>query len=174
MQPSCNKEDNDAMKVTGIEELRKKLLNVKEKQAIYLKATLGVHAKMTERIFQESGTADSKNIKIGTYSDSYLRLRKKAGHTGNPNIRLYGVIKTTPSGTPRGKNKYRTSGQMKEDWKAGVIKEGNRVMYGNGFDNLLNFNKSTWVEDTYKRKIFVPTLSEEDLFVNIIEKNIDL
>lgn len=134
-----------------------------------------VHAKVEERIFRQSGTRDINNVKLGRYSEGYRRQRVKAGMLNTSNIQLYGIRKTTPKGTPRGKNRYVSSGQMKEDFSVITMPSvPGKMKFGSGFKNEFNFNKSEWVETTYgkKDKIFALSEEEEKLFYNLNRKYI--
>jgi len=138
-----------------------------------------VHVKVSQRIFRQSGSSDINNVRLGKYSQGYRRQRIKAGHLNTQNINLFGIRKTTEDGTPRGKNRYVTSGQMKEDFspKENVIKLLSKpgvLKFGSGFKNDVNYKKSLWVEKTYNKqdKIFALSEEEEKLFYNLNEKYI--
>ena len=107
---------------TDIDKLARNIVKLSRDEKGKMKIALTVHAKVKRRIF--GFTKDSTGKPIGQYSEGYMRLRRKAGHTANKNIALRGVSKVTPKGTPRGKNRYVTSGQMQEDFQVINICDG--------------------------------------------------
>ena len=107
-------------------------------------------AVTNERIFREG--KDSKGASLGNYSLPYLKQRIKQGYPASRKIIL------------------QATGQMAQDFS--VITGQETV--GLGFKNSANADKSEWVEDTYKTKIFAHTDQEikiaNDLFAKEVNK----
>ena len=111
---------------------------------------LNVHSKVTQRVLQSVHTDTDRRIfrdgidvhskLIGVYSKSYQKTRRRQGYPISRKV----IIQAT--------------GQTVNDYKFLVLPDGN---YGSGFSNSANFDKSVWVEKTYKTPIFELTRSEE-------------
>lgn len=114
-----------------------------------LQVFVTVHSEVTKRIFDDG--LDSNLKQIGTYSDSYLKARRKKGLGGSNKVNL------------------QFTQQMKNDFA--LIEEGGRI--GSGFRNSFNDEKSHWVEKTYKKDIFKGSQREADLMERIIQRKID-
>ena len=108
-----------------------------------------IHTLITKRIFDDG--LDSKMKQIGTYSDSYIKQRKKKGLGGSNKVNL------------------QFTQQMKNDFL--LMESGGRI--GSGFTNEFNDDKSHWVEETYKKKIFKETKKEAKMMEKLIQKRID-
>lgn len=93
---------------------------------------------MTNRIHMQGKASDGKAI--GNYSKGYMKTRDKAGRMEGEKV----VISLTR--------------QLENDWSVIATPKG----YGVGFKNILNYNKSVWVESTYKKKIFALSESETE------------
>ena len=151
---------------SDIDKLRKNLIKLARDDRGKMRIALTVHAKVKNRIFSGRTSRDSSGQAVGRYSKGYIRQRGKTSYGTSSGVILEGIAKTTPKGTKRGKNKYRTSGQMKEDFV--VVKDG--VVIGSGFNNKLNYDKSLYVEKTYKKSIFELTKQEESFLVDLVDK----
>lgn len=136
-----------------------------------------------KRIHQDGLAADGSQI--GTYSPGYMKVR-----TGNyPNKGVYKSGKRKgeqkDSGVyTKGKNKGRPrikynrtadtdvvaslTRQMESDMKAFPLESGAAV----GYSNDRNFQKSQWVENTYKKKIFDLTDAEEKEVMRIADEEV--
>ena len=149
--------------------------------------TLG---NIKQRVFIDG--KDSNDAQIGTYTDAYMKVR-----TGNyPETRLKSGKnkseyrrKKTQEGQAgyftKGKNKgqprpryNRTSDtkvvgsltrEMENDMK--VIAENDDVYIG--FSNEHNYDKSQWLEETYKKDIWDLTESENDAIDELVDAYID-
>ncbi len=131
-----------------------------------------------DRIHTEGKAADGSDI--GTYSKEYMSVRtgqyksngevtkgKKKGE-----IRREGVYsKGEKKGTQRPKFN-RTSDtkvilsltrQMESDFSVQPTDDG----YGLGYNNSINFDKATWAEARYKKKIFALTDQEKEMVIEI-------
>lgn len=97
-----------------------------------------------DRIHVSGLAADGSQI--GTYSKNYLKYtRPKNNRNADPKV----ILSLTR--------------QMENDFS--VVADGNR--YGLGFKNDLNFDKATWAEETYKKKIYGLTQTEKDTAVEV-------
>lgn len=138
----------------------RKMQKLQESDKIARKVALSIHTLLEKRIFEPS-TKDSADIQVGNrgglYSPTYIQLRRRAGYGERDatNIELAGVIKTTGKTGKGGQAKYRTSGQMRSDFKVrpSETAKGNPT-WGHGFSNQFNYQKSIWVEQRYKTNIF--------------------
>lgn len=92
---------------------------------------------MTKRIHIDGQAADGGAI--GSYSTGYMRTRAKAGRQEGRKV----VISLTR--------------QLENAWSVEATQKG----YGIGFINDFNYNKSQWVEETYKKPIFKMTDTEQ-------------
>lgn len=123
-----------------------------------------VVALQKKRIF-ESGRA-SENDQIGTYSAKPISISKKnqARQTGKTYFAGgYSEYKTAIGKNPGYVNLV-NFGQMRMDY--GLIKNGST--FGLGFQNVVNFNKSQWMEDKYDKQIFQITPQETDTLADVI------
>ena len=108
-----------------------------------------IHVMTDQRIFRDGIDANSKLI--GVYSKGYQKTRKRENYPISKKVIL------------------QATSQMVNDYKFLVLPGGN---YGSGFSNSKNFDKSEWVEDTYKTEIFDLTQSEEKKLNIIMEKEL--
>ena len=116
----------------------------------YLKSVLlTVHQQMVERIFDKG--EDANGSQIGTYTPGYIRQREKKGLGNNDKV----VLEFT--------------GQMRNDYV--LLQDGGN--FGSGFNNLANFDKSNWVEETYDKEIFNLTSEEIELLERLLNKKLD-
>lgn len=140
---------------------------------------------MTKRIHEDG--KDSNEAQIGTYSEGYMKVRtgdfanskrvtkgknkgklKDSGTFTDRTIRLNkktGVFTGEDKVGKARPNYNRTSDtkvvasltrQLEGDWTVIPTEAG----YGVGFQNEINFNKTQWLEATYKKKIFDLSPSE--------------
>ena len=105
-----------------------------------------VHDRIHER------GEDAAGGQIGTYSPSYLKYtRPKYNRSNDPKV----ILSLTR--------------QMENDFSA--VAESDR--YGLGFKNPLNFDKATWLEGTYKKKIYALQDKERDLAITLGQEYTD-
>lgn len=154
---------------------------------------------MTKRIHIDG--KDSKDTQIGTYSKGYMALRtgnfknsekfsrgKNKGQNKNA-----GTVTKQRVATPFGKSSFAVQNieadkkprvnynrssdtkviisltrQLENDWSVIATEKG----YGVGFKNTLNFKKSQWVQETYKKRIFDLSPSEEKKLFEIVAENV--
>ena len=103
----------------------------------------------------KKGKQKGQNKNSGTFTDATIRLDKKTGvfsgedkvGTARPNYNRSSDTKVVISLTR----------QLENSWTVEPTPKG----YGIGFLNQHNFDKSQWVEDTYKKKIFALTEGEQ-------------
>jgi hypothetical protein len=126
---------------------------------------------------------DASGGQIGNYSPGYMKVRtgqyatnrtiskgKSKGQTATKGVFTKGKNKGAPR--PNYNRDASTkviislTRQLEND--ESVISDGNR--YGIGFKNVENFNKSQWVEATYKKKIFALTPDEQELTLELAKK----
>ena len=110
-----------------------------------------VHVIIDKRIFKQGKASDLKLISSKGYSDGYLKHRKRKGYPASRKVIL------------------QATNQMNNDFKFLVL-PGNE--YGSGFSNNANFNKSHWVEDTYKKDIFEIAKAEDKKLSVLLEKEL--
>lgn len=103
--------------------------------------------EMKHRIHQRG--EDSTGHQIGEYSKPYIRTRTKKYHrTGDPKV----IASLT--------------GKMENSFVIGATTKG----YALGFTNEEDFNKSQYVEHTYKKDIYKPQDSEITLVNNAVNE----
>ena len=112
---------------------------------VITKVLITVHQQVTTRAFDAG--KDANNTDIGEYSDKYIKTRQKKG-----------------LGTSR-KVVLEFSGQMRNDF---LLKNQGSNVWTSGFSNEANFDKSEFVEETYKKEIFKLSNNEEKLIDELI------
>jgi hypothetical protein len=158
--------------------LRSKLAKLSDKDYLLRPVAFDVIDLMTKRIHIDGKASDGGQI--GTYSKGYLALRSgefknadrnKKGETKNSGTF---TAKAAEVGKPR-PNYHRGTDpkviisltrQLENDWSVIATQKG----YGIGFLNLLNYQKSQWVQQTYKKKIFDMTASEKEYAIGRISE----
>lgn len=147
------------------ERLNKRFAVLANPQYLLRPVAFDLIALMTQRIHDRGQASD--DLAIGTYSKGYMTVRtgnyKNAQKTKSGKIKDAGVDKngkTRPVYNRSADTKVIISltRQLENDWS--VVDNGNS--YGIGFKNKHNFDKSQWVEVTYKKKIFSLSPSEKE------------
>ena len=140
-----------------IEKLIRALEKIQRNEEAAKKVVETVHAKVAERIFNESGTKDINGASLGRYSKSYLRHRIKEAKGSNPRVKL-----------------QFTTAMSNDFYVVTLPAKRGKFRFGSGFKNSINYKKSIWVEKTYDKvdKIFALSEQEEKLFFNLTEKYI--
>lgn len=114
-------------------------------------------ALMTQRIHSDG--KDSEGLAIGTYSKGYMAVRtgnysnatrNKKGKLTSAGVDKNGKERPKYNRTADTKVVVSLTRQLENDWSVIQSKGG----YGIGFKNSHNYDKSQWVEATYKKKIF--------------------
>lgn len=120
------------------ERLNKRFAVLANPQYLLRPVAFDLIALMTQRIHDRGQASD--DLAIGTYSKGYMSTREKNKRGADTKV----IISLTR--------------QLENDWS--VVDNGNS--YGIGFKNKHNFDKSQWVEATYKKKIFSLSPSEKE------------
>ncbi|GEO08773.1 hypothetical protein [Segetibacter aerophilus] len=167
----------------------KKLEKLEDMDKLNRVIATSVLGMMKTRIHEKGLNAENKQI--GTYSKGYMVIRtgsfvnakrvsrgankgrlKDAGVFTDRTIRLSKRVRVFigEDKVEKGRPKYnRTSDnkviasltrQMENDMKVIAIKSGS---YGIGYTNALNYNKSQWVEKTYKQEGRIFSLSPDEV-----------
>lgn len=146
-------------------------INVKEMTAIQASTLI---AEMKKRIHKDGKASDGGNI--GKYSKGYIAVRsgifKNSGKQskGVKTVKVANAGKKTKGGSVGSKRTnynrgtdpkviISLTGQLENDYIIIPLKDGTAI----GFSNSHNYDKSQWVENTYKKKIFNTTKAERDL-----------
>lgn len=127
--------------------IKQNLEKLKNKEYLLRPVAIEVIPLMTERIHQKGEASDESQI--GTYSNSYLKLRqKKYKRDASDKI----IVSLTR--------------QLENDWAVIATQNG----YGIGFNNQFNLQKARWVEDGKNKKIFNLSKSETQYAVERINE----
>lgn len=129
-----------------------------------------VLALQKRRIFQNGQAAD--NSKIGTYGTKPASISKKqqARSTGQTYFKGgYAEYKSAIGKNP-GFVILRNTDQMMMDYNMFVLGDS---QWGLGFSNDVNFNKSQWMEDKYKKDIFDQSQEEDTVLENILNNALE-
>lgn len=152
---------------TLIDEVNRKLKD----NRIYLTALNGVFVEQRRRIFQQGRSSD--NSKIGEYSTkpTYISRTKQTKFVGKTKFEGgYREYKTLlGKGGDIGVN-LRETDQMLFDLGPTVIGKNE---FGIGFDNQFNADKKEWMEKKYGKDIFATTPEEDELFMTILNNEIN-
>ncbi len=132
---------------------------------VYLAATNTVLAQQKRRIFQDGKAANESQI--GTYGTKPISIAKdkQARNTGKTYFK--GGYREYKSLVGKGSSfvNLRNTDQMMMDLGTTVVSPKE---FGIGFQNELNGNKSQWMEDKYNKDIFTTTDREDELFLNVV------
>lgn len=157
--------------VAGI--IQDKLNKLKDRELLLRPVAFAMIDQITKRIHIEGKASDGQAI--GTYSPGYLAVRTGIFKSNDAYKSGANKGKTKPTGVfTKGKNKgssrpnYNRSSdstviisltrQLENDYAAIATDKG----YGIGFLNAHNYDKSQWVQETYRKKIFDLTAAETD------------
>ncbi len=137
--------------MADLNELIRKIKRINVHSKVTQRVLQSVHTDTEKRIFKQGKAADGS--KIGTYTKSYVKYgRKKEGWGPSRKVIL------------------QLKGQMINDYVFLVLPNGD---YGSGFNNDVNFDKSEFVEATYKKPIFALTTGEDKSIEVRMEKGLD-
>lgn len=123
-----------------------KLNKLRDREYLLRPVAFGVLDLITKRIHIDGIASDGNQI--GTYSSGYLRGLRKQNNRGDSSRVIISLTR-----------------QLENNYA--VIATGPKG-YGIGFLNPFNFQKSYWVEVTYKKPIFRTTKSEHDYAIQYI------
>lgn len=153
------------MAVKGYDELINEVNKMLQTDKIYLAAVNTVLAAQKKRIFQDGNSTTGK---IGTYSTTPISISKKnqAKNTGKTYFK--GGYREYKSLVGKGSSfvNLRNTDQMMIDLGSMVVAPKE---YGIGFQNDFNGDKSGWMEKKYSKEIFATTEEEDNLFVNVVD-----
>jgi len=143
-------------------------VNVKEMTAIQASTLI---AEMRKRIHKDGKSSDGGQI--GKYSTGYIAVRSGIFKNSGKQSKGVKTVKVKNAGT---KTKGADTGSKRTNYNRGTdpkviisltgqLENGYTIMplangTAIGFANTENFNKSQWVEKTYKKKIFNVTKDE--------------
>lgn len=133
-------------------------------------AVNSVLVKQKTRIFQSG--LDANNGKIGQYSTkpTYISVKRQAKNTGKTKFpggyREYKTLLGKGGGPIVN---LRDTDQMMFDLGTSVGKNE----YAIGFSNQFNADKSNWMEDKFKKQIFISSQEEDEIFVKVLEAELD-
>jgi len=132
-------------------ELKNKLDSLSNPEYLFRPVLFGLVDLMTKRIHNNGIAADGSAI--GNYSSGYLKKRESKKYNRLEGSKV--VISLTR--------------QLEGDWniaEESVIKTTKG--YGIAFLTKTSFDKSQWVEATYKKKIFALTKTEREYAIDYI------
>jgi hypothetical protein len=127
--------------------IKQQLEQLKNKEYLLRPVAIEVIPLMTERIHQNGKASDGGQI--GTYSNSYLRLRQ-AKYKRDSNTTV--IVSLTR--------------QLENNWSVIATQNG----YGIGFTNPFNLQKARWVEGNKGKTIFNLSESEQQYAVDRINE----
>lgn len=127
--------------------IKQQLEQLKNKEYLLRPVAIEVIPLMTERIHQNGLAYDSGQI--GTYSNSYLRLRQKKYKRDASNKVIVSLTR-----------------QLENNWSVIATQNG----YGIGFTNPFNLQKARWVEEIKGKVIFDMAKTEQSYAVERINE----
>lgn len=119
--------------------IKQQLEKLKNKDYLLRPVAIEVIPMMTERIHQKGEAADGNQI--GTYSNSYLRLRQTKYKRDSSNKVIVSLTR-----------------QLENNWSVIATPSG----YGIGFINPFNLQKARWVEANKGKSIFSLSRAEQE------------
>lgn len=177
--------------IKGIEKKLNDTLEIEELEKVLREASITLAAEMRERIHERG--LDSKNQKIGTYSEAYMKIRtgkfqnagkKNSGFYTKGNKAVFDIETKKAVKTKESKRKrYNRTGdntvilsltrEMENDFTTGPTNQGPTKIpmgWGIGWKKNLNAQKAEWCEKTYNKKIFSTTPNERKNMMILINK----
>lgn len=151
-----------AAELTGLQRKILQVVNSSVPMRIAVTTTFAVHKP---RIF-ESGNSTNQG-KIGRYGTNPISIskNKQARQTGKTYFKGgYAEYKSAIGKNPGFVNLVNT-GQLQADY--GIVKDGRN--FGYGFQNPINFEKTEWMEEKYKKDIFDVNQKELDTFSRVLD-----
>lgn len=131
--------------VTG--RIKQQLEQLKNKEYLLRPVAIEVIPLMTERIHQKGEASDDSQI--GTYNNSYLKLRQSKYKRDASNKVIVSLTR-----------------QLENNWSVIATQNG----YGIGFTNPFNLQKARWVEVGKSKIIFSLSRSEQSYAVERINE----
>jgi hypothetical protein len=127
------------------------------------------HGMMRARVHGDGIASDGSQI--GTYSDEYMKVRTGQGFKSPVIARgdYKGYPRPRYNRTSDTKVVASLTRQMENDMKV-VPTEDNG--YAIGYSNSYDFDKSQWVEETYKKDIFGLSEPEKEVITEVAERHL--
>lgn len=186
---SLKYESNFKSVLNGIENKITNTLSGENFNKILREATITLAAEMRERVHEKG--LDSKNQKIGTYSEGYMKVRtgqfqnagkKNSGFYTKGKNSVYSIEKRKAVKTKESQRKRynRTNDttvilsltrEMENDFTTGPKNSEPKKIangWGIGWKKDLNAQKAAWNEERYKKKIFSTTPEERKKLLALI------
>lgn len=127
--------------------IKQQLEQLRNKEYLLRPVAIEVIPMMTDRIHQQGQAADGSEI--GTYSNSYLKLRQQKYKRDASNKVIVSLTR-----------------QLENDWSVIATQNG----YGIGFTNAFNLQKARWVESGKGKTIFSLSKIEQNYAVERINE----
>jgi len=127
--------------------IKQQLEQLKNKEYLLRPVAIEVIPMMTERIHQKGEASDEGQI--GSYSNSYLKLRQNKYKRDASNKVIVSLTR-----------------QLENDWAVIATQNG----YGIGFTNQFNLQKARWVEGNKGKTIFSLSKTEQDYAIDRINE----
>lgn len=135
--------------VSALKELQGRVLSAAQADSLLREIAVSMLAVTQKRIHTDGKKADGSAI--GSYSDSYLRLRERNNLGSDRPVTLF------------------FTGQMQNDYKVVPLSD---TEYALGYDNQLNADKADWAEERFG-KIFALTDDELGQVRTIVQAYLD-
>ena len=135
--------------VSALKELQGRVLSAAQADSLLREIAVSMLAVTQKRIHMDGKKADGSAI--GSYSDSYLKLRERNNLGTDRNVILF------------------FTGQMQNDYKVVPLSD---TEYALGYDNKLNADKADWAEERFG-KIFALTDDELGQVRLIVQEYLD-
>lgn len=135
-------------------------------ERVMIGAVNSVLASQKKRIFEQGKASDES--KIGNYGTKPISISKsrQARQTGKTRFPGGYLEYKSLTGKEASFVNLQDTGQMMMDLGTSIVGIGE---YGIGFSNSFNGDKSEWNEKKYKKEIFATTEKEDDLFIKVVE-----
>lgn len=127
--------------------IKQQLEQLKNKDYLLRPVAIEVIPMMTERIHQKGEASDGNQI--GTYSNSYLKLRQTKYKRDSNNKVIVSLTR-----------------QLENNWSVIATQSG----YGIGFANPFNLQKARWVEGNKGKTIFNLSQTEQNYAIERINE----
>lgn len=165
-------------------DLGDKIRSLQHPDLLLREIATSMQAVVRDRVHTDGIASDGSQI--GTYSKEYMSVRtgqfatnkkvakgKKKGELRTEGTFTRGIHKGEQRPMYNRTSDTKVIGsltrQMESDWSAQPTPTG----YGLGYNNIENFNKSQYLEATYKKKIWPLTNNEEDNVLLIADNYTD-
>ncbi len=159
------------MPAKGYDILINDLNKILQSDKIYIAAVNSVLVAQKERIFIDGLASDG--TKIGTYGTKPISISRKAQSRNTGRTYFKGGYREykTLSGKGAAFVNLRNTDQLMMDLGTSVNAPSKE--YAIGFNNTINGDKRDWMEEKYQKPIFETTEQEDDLFLSLIEGQLE-